>query len=147
MKSKYIVVIIALITATVFSCSKNEELPDPTAPPVVPTGPLTKRDMLLGRWTLISITHLEKNGPGRFQYKGSANDYFNFKKDSIITYVQGFPDNVRYQLMADDSTLLFYKYSAVPMDTLFITALTSNLLVLKGKTDAIGNIGIDSLRK
>jgi hypothetical protein len=144
MKSKYVSLMITLVVITVFSCSKDDERPAPPAPPI---GPLSKRDMLLGRWSLISITQIEKNGPGRFQYKGSANDYFNFKKDSIITFVQGFSDNVKYQLLADDSTLLYYKYSTVPLDTLFITKLTSSLLVLKGKADAAGNIGIDSLRK
>lgn len=102
---------------------------------------------IAGKWRLHSVTHLQENGPGRFLYRGSGFDYFDFSKDSIYTYVLGRNVNAGYNLLGDDSTMAL----VFPMpdgskkkDTMFITSLSSNLLVLRGKVNP-GEIGIDSL--
>lgn len=135
--------LIHLIVFIFFSCTKSKaEIDNPTL------NNTTVHEKLQGKWQLISVTHYERNGPGRFQYKGAPSDYMRFTKDSIYTFVQGITDNVQYKLLPDDSTFVFSKNNAPPKptDTLHITTLTTNLLVFYGFAST-GDIGIDSLKR
>lgn len=127
------------------SCTKNNDQQKNNNPTPADTSLLGR---LQAKWQLISVTHLEKNGPRKFQYRGTSSDYLLFTKDSIFTFVQGIHDNVRYKLLPDDSTFVFYRSAAPPKpsDTLHIRTLTDHLFVFYGFTDA-GDIGIDSLKK
>jgi hypothetical protein len=132
------------IVFTFSSCKKSNDAKD-NNPTLADT---TVHGKLQGKWQLISVTHYERNGPGRFQYRGAPSDYMKFTKDSIYTFVQGINDNVKYKLLPDDSTFVFSKYNAQPKqsDTLHITTLTANLLVFYGYTNT-GDLGIDSLKR
>ncbi len=130
-------IILFATTLLTYSCNK-ETTPAST----------NKQLLIQGKWSLISITLLQSNGPGRFQYTGTPSDYFNFTADSIYSYVEGVNDNVGYKLLSDDSTLVYYTtdIGINISDTAFISTLTSNLLVFHGQ-NAGGDLGIDSLKR
>ena len=131
-----------LLLVLLVSCTKGDDSQQPNTPDNSVIGRLQKS------WQLISITQLQRNGPGRFQYVGTPADYMLFSRDSIYTYVQGIHDNVKYRMLSDSSTFVFSRGSAAPQpsDTLHINKLTNHLLVFQGLTNS-GDIGIDSLRR
>lgn len=137
--------LIFLIVLSNQSCTKNSDQQKINDPAPADTSVFGR---LQAKWQLISVTHLEKNGPGRFQFRGTPSDYLLFTKDSIFTFVQGIHDDVRYNLLPGDSSFVFYRSAAPPKptDTLHIRTLTEHLFVFQGFTDA-GDIGIDSLKK
>ncbi len=129
--------ILFVTTLLTYSCNKET------------TRASTNRQLLIqGKRSLISITRLQSNGPGRFQYTGAPSDYFNFTADSVYSYVEGVNDNVGYKLLSDDSTLVYYTtdIGINISDTAFISTLTNNLLVFHGQ-NAGGDLGIDSLKR
>lgn len=122
-----------------FSCSKNDE------EPVVPE---TSNNPLLGKWDIVSITQIERNGPGVLVVPGIPGDYWNFTTDSIFANMGGTLTNIKYRMLADDTTMLYYmSASTIPTDTFFIRTLTQHSLVLRGRADQANNIGIITLKK
>ncbi len=64
-----------LIVTTLLTYSCNKE-----------TSPASTNKQLLiqGKWSLISITLLQSNGPGRFQYTGAPSDYLILQQTVFI---------------------------------------------------------------
>jgi hypothetical protein len=134
---------VLLFFVSFIACTKNTQ--EPNTPPSTSTD-VSVTGRLQQKWQLISITQLEIDGPGRFQYIATPMDYMLFTSDSIFTFVEGTQANVKYQLLSDSSTLVFTENPAPANDTLHITSLTNHLLVFQGLTDS-GGIGIDSLKR
>ena len=125
------------------SCTKPEDN-DPEPNP--PTPPLTKAELILGKWNLVSIVRTEENGPGKFTVMGSPGDYMNFAEDSLYSNVRGMQQNAKYILHPNDSISFYYPPSnTIREEHMLIIKLTSNEMQIQGKAQE--DIGVISLKK
>lgn len=108
--------------------------------PAVSSG--SRIQMLQGKWELISATITNPADPGRLvRLEAQEGDNFDFRNHNTLnTFIDGSVFQFQYKLLPDDSTLV------TDEDTLVITSLTDELLVLRGKAFG-GDIGVDSLRR
>lgn len=101
--------------------------------------------LLKHKWQIVSL-----NGEV-FRYVGHANDYFDFRNDTLIEFYDGHYDTLYYQLANGGQTLNFYPIlngsrTATGYAQNIRTLTGSQLIIFSNSSSPIINI-LDSLRR